>query len=122
LGKYRDKLRIIADVLSIVNERPRKTQIMYKANLSYTLVCRYLSDVLAAGLVFCDHEDCYVLTSKGKEFLSRYEEYSKFCKSLEEQSNRVNSEKDVLERMVSNDNGPHVNAIKGRKAVFQQDK
>jgi len=100
MGRYRDKLRIIADVLSIVSERARKTHIMYRANLSYTLVCRYLSEVLAAGLVYFDDEDCYVLTKKGKEFLNVYEEYSQFCKSLEEQSNHVNDKRVELEKMV----------------------
>lgn len=100
MSKYRDKLRIIADILSIVSERARKTQIMYQANLSYKLVCRYLKNVLDSGLVFLDDE-WYVLTTKGKNFLNKYERYSEFCKGLEEQLNRVNGEKHVLLRMTS---------------------
>ena len=100
MGKYRDKLRIIADVLEIVNQGARKTQIMYKANLSYKLLCRYLNDVLAAGLACYNDEDCYVITPKGEEFLSKYEEYFKFCKNLEEQSNHVNNKKSMLEEMI----------------------
>jgi len=57
---------------------------------------------LDAGLVSFEDGDCYALTAKGKEFLSRFEEYLKRCKNLEEHLNDVNSEKMVLERMCSN--------------------
>jgi len=99
MSKYRDRLQIIADILYIVNGRARKTRIMYQANLSYRLLCRYLSEVLDAGLVRSEDDDCYVLTGKGKEFLVKHEKYSKRCRSLEEQSNHVNNEKIVLEEM-----------------------
>ena len=103
MAKYRDRLQIIADMLSIVSEGARKTRIMYQANLSYKLLCRYLSEVLDAGLVAYNDEDCYVLTAKGEEFLSRYGEYSRLCKDLEEQLGLVNGEKSVLEKMCMND-------------------
>jgi len=102
MSKYRDRLQIVADMLSIVSGGARKTRIMYQANLSYRLLCRYLSEVLDAGLVRFEEEDCYVLTAKGKEFLSRHEDYSKRCRSLEAQFNHVNNEKTVLEEMCFN--------------------
>jgi len=102
LSKYRDKLQIIANILSIASRRAKKTQIMYQANLSYKLLCRYLGEVLHAGLVSFENEECYVLTAKGKEFLSRHEEYSKRCKSLEQHLNHVNNEKAALEKMCFN--------------------
>jgi len=102
MGSYRDRLQIIADILSIASRRAKKTQIMYQANLSYRLLCRYLREVLDAGLVNFDDGERYVLTVKGKEFLNKHEEYSKRCRSLEEQFNHVNSEKTALERMCSN--------------------
>ena len=80
----------------------KKTQIMYQANLSYKLLCRYLGEVLDAGLVSFDSEECYVLTAKGKEFLGRHEEYSKRCKSLEQHLNHVSIEKTALEKMCFN--------------------
>jgi len=103
MGRYREKLQIIADILEIVKENARKTRIMYQANLSYRLLCRYLVEVLDAGLVRCNAEDFYVLTGKGKKFLSRFEEYSRLCEGLEEQSGLVSSEKSVLKKMCSND-------------------
>ena len=102
MSKYRDRLQIVADILSIADARARKTRIMYQANLSYRLLCRYLDEVVHAGLVKPEEDDCYVLTAKGREFLSRHGEYAKRCQSLEEQLNSVNDEKSVLVRMCSN--------------------
>lgn len=101
MSKYRDRLQIIASILSIASRKAKKTQIMYQANLSYRLLCRYLVEVLDAGLVRFENEERYVLTSKGKEFLNRHQEYSKRCKSLEQRLILVNDEKAALEKMCS---------------------
>ena len=101
MSKYRDRLQIIADILSIADARARKTRIMYQANLSYRLLCRYLDEVVHAGLVKPEEDDCYVLTAKGREFLSRHGEYAKRCQSLEEHLNSVNDEKTALAKMCS---------------------
>jgi predicted transcriptional regulator len=102
MSKYRDRLQIIADVLSIANRRAKKTQIMYQANLSYRLLCRYLKEVSDAGLVSFEKKGCYVLTARGREFLNRHQEYSKRRRSLTEHLSHVNHEKNVLEKMCSN--------------------
>ncbi len=99
MGRYRDRLQIIADVLSIAATKAGKTKIMYQANLSYTLLCQYLSELQEAKLVSLENNEHYVLTPKGKEFLSRHLEYSSHCKSLEKKLNHVNSEKALLEEM-----------------------
>ena len=104
MGGYRDRLQIIADILFIVSNRAKKTQIMYRANLSYRMLCRYLSEVVDAGLISFENNDGYVLTDKGKEFLNRHEEYSKRCRSLEMHLNHVNNDKTVLERMCCSTN------------------
>jgi len=99
MGNHRDRLQIIADILFVASKRAKKTQIMYQANLSYRLLCRYLREVTDAGLISFKKGDCYVLTTKGEKFLNRHEEYSKRCKSLETRLNHVNNERTVLERM-----------------------
>jgi predicted transcriptional regulator len=103
MGKYRGRLQIIADILSVVRNGAKKTHVMYQANLSYTLLSRYLTEVLESGLVSCDDEDRYKLTRRGKNFLDIFNEYSKRCGQIEQQLNHVNDEKTVLENMV-NDN------------------
>jgi predicted transcriptional regulator len=101
MGSYRDRLQIVADILNIVNGRAKKTRIMYQANLSYRLLCRYLSEVTDAGLVKSEADDYYVITAKGEMFLSRHGEYAKRCQSLEEHLNSVNDEKSALVKMCS---------------------
>lgn len=99
MSKYRDRLQIIASILRIASRRAKKTQIMYQANLSYKLLCRYLNEVQDAGLVFYENEGCYALTAKGKEFLSRHEEYSKRRRNLEQHLDHVSGQKAALEEM-----------------------
>ena len=100
MGKYRGRLQIIADILSVVRDGAKKTHVMYQANLSFTLLSRYLTEVLESGLVSLDTEDRYKLTNRGQKFLDRFNEYSKRCGQLEQQSNDVNDEKTVLENMI----------------------
>lgn len=102
MGKYRSRLRIIADILRIASNGAKKTRIMYQGNLSYKLLCRYLEEVLNAGLVTSKKGKSYVLTSRGEEFLERFDEYHKQCQQLEEQMSCVNSEKAELEKLLFN--------------------
>ena len=103
MGSYRSRLDIIADILRVVSQNAKKTQIMYQANLSYKVLQRYLRNVTAASLVdFEDEEQCYVLTSKGHEFLEAYKEYERTNKSIEKRLNDVNSKKKCLEELCSN--------------------
>ena len=100
MGKYRDRLQIIADILSVVRDGAKKTHVMYQANLSYALLSRYLGEVLESGLVCLDSEDCYRLTERGESFLDRFNEYSRRCSELEEHLNHITNEKTVLEDLL----------------------
>ncbi len=100
MGKYRSRLQIIADILSVVRDNDaRKTRIMYLANLSWDLLTRYLNDLIEAGLMRCGRSDHYLLTPKGKRFLERFSEYRKRHKHVVEQIEDVNCEKMTLESM-----------------------
>jgi predicted transcriptional regulator len=101
MGKYRSKLQIIADILSVASKGAKKTWIMYQANLSYALLNRYLTEVMDAGLVsFVGSGDCYKITRKGQEFLDKFSGYFERRRRLEEQINDMNSEKMDLEKMI----------------------
>ena len=103
MGKYRSKLQIIADMLSVVSGNDaKKTRIMYLANLSWDLLNRYLNDLMEAGLLSFNSSGCYVLTPKGRLFLYRFSEYSKRCESVDEHLNDLDKEKKDLENMCSN--------------------
>jgi len=102
LGSYRGRLDIIADILTVVRQRAKKTQIMYQANLSYRLLTRYLTEIRRAYLVRFEREErCFVLTRKGLEFLERYKEYSRRNKHVEKQIDDVHGKRKVLEELCS---------------------
>ena len=101
MGKHRDRLAILANILSVVSENSgaKKTQIMYQAYLSYKLLVQYLNYVTDAGLVKYNDNNCYELTSKGQKFLDEYHDYCKTNKSVEKQLNAVNTKKKFLEKL-----------------------
>jgi predicted transcriptional regulator len=70
-------VEIVADILNVVGDGALKTQIMYKGNLSYKLLTRYLREVIGAGLVCAgERANIYQLTEKGKMFLKDFKDYS----------------------------------------------
>lgn len=100
MGNYRGKLDIVADILNAANGKPKKTQIMYRANLSFRVLQKYLASVSDASLIrFEDKTQCYALTLKGKQFLRAYMQYSKTNKEAIRILDKVNSKKQTLERL-----------------------
>ena len=104
LGKHRSRLQILERVLSVIsdNKEVRKTQIMYKAYLSYKLLNKYLCDVINSGLVFQDNVNYYRLTPKGEKFLARFGEYDRSREVIEEKLNTVEDQRLLLEEMCPN--------------------
>ena len=107
MGSHRDRLRIIADILSVARDGARKTFIMYQANLSYSLLVRYLNEVSVAGLVFVDDDNTYQLTQSGQDFLERFDDYLKRRNRLERQLGHINDTKVALENLVDNNSDKH---------------
>jgi len=73
--KRRDRLYIMAEVLEIARNGCLKTQIMYRANLSFSQLNDYLGFLLEVGLLKENKEnerDVYRTTSKGVRFLQSY--------------------------------------------------
>ena len=97
---YREHFDIIADILNVAGRNPKKTQIMYQANLSYSILQRYLSEVVAASLIsFESRSQSYVLTPKGQEFLYAYKDYSKTRQHVEKRLNEAATKRKVLEQL-----------------------
>jgi predicted transcriptional regulator len=118
MGKYRTRLQIIADMLSVVNdnEGARRTQVMYQANLSYRLLRRYLDEIVESGLVECNEDHCYELTPKGLEFLERFREYFERRQSVEQRLDKILGEKEVLEDTFLTKDAMPVNRLREGKA------
>ncbi|MGD6852059.1 MAG: winged helix-turn-helix domain-containing protein [Candidatus Bathyarchaeia archaeon] len=75
--RRRDQLSIVANMLEIARRGSLKTQIMYKANLSFTQLNDYLAFLLDNGLItqsYVDGKEGYIITSKGLGFLRRHHE------------------------------------------------
>ena len=86
-SKRRDKLCIIAEVLEIAKEGSLKTQIMYKANLSFAQLNEYLKFMLKIKLIQKLNnkgKDIYISTEKGLDFLQRQCELTELLKTGEE--------------------------------------
>jgi len=74
-SKRRGKLGIIAEILDITKEGALKTQIMYRANLSFAQLNEYIKFMLKIQLLnkFVNNgKEVYATTPKGTEFLQQY--------------------------------------------------
>jgi predicted transcriptional regulator len=85
-SKRRDKLFIIAEILEIAKEGVLKTQIMYRANLSFTQLNEYIGFMLKISLLSkssTNGKGTYRSTDKGLSFLQRYVELAELLKTDE---------------------------------------
>ena len=66
----RDKITIMSDLLDIMEEPRRLTHILYKSNMSYLQLVKYLDDLIARGLAEKKSLPfrCYTVTENGKLF------------------------------------------------------
>jgi predicted transcriptional regulator len=75
--KRRDQLSIIANILDITQPGLRKTQIMYRANLSFWQLNEYLTFLQKNELIsqtIVEGKEVYKVTPKGLGFLKRHRE------------------------------------------------
>jgi len=70
----RSGLDICADILEIARMGAKKTHIVYKANLNFKIVERYLRWLMERGLLEREGDRLYVTTEEGLRFLERYRE------------------------------------------------
>jgi len=103
--KHRNKLEIAKDMLAIATVKVRKTRIMYQANLSYRLLEKYLNSLLEGGLMECDDDSFYSITSRGREFVQIYEGYLERRRRISEEVKRVRKDRLRLENMCFNNEG-----------------
>ena len=86
-SKRRDKLFIIAEILEIAKEGTLKTQIMYRANLSFTQLNEYIEFMLKIDFLSktsINGKCIYRSTDKGLNFLQRYIELTELLKTDED--------------------------------------
>lgn len=71
--KNRRPTDIVADILKACANGDTKTHIMYKANLSFPLLQKYLHLLLEQGLILQSTYE-YRISAHGRDFLQMYEE------------------------------------------------
>lgn len=82
--KRRDQLCIMADILEITKKVTLKTQVMYRANLSFTQLNDYLSFLLNTKLIsqtISEGKEGYKITESGLNFLHKHGELIRLIKS-----------------------------------------
>ncbi len=82
---YRSRFEIIRDILEVVKRRSRKTRIMYLGNLSYELLQKYLELLGTSGMIEVQDsvENTYIITKKGLNFLTEYDEFLQHVQKAE---------------------------------------
>lgn len=101
--KHREKFEIIANMLGVIKDGARKTHVMYKANLSYLLLRKYLEELLSEELIYADG-NYFFLTNKGIEFLELYANYEESCEKFNQQKNQIDVRKNKLENLLTTKN------------------
>jgi predicted transcriptional regulator len=85
VGNRRHEMEILMNILRITMREARVTHIMYRANLSYSSLRRYLSEALNMGLIVKEYNGdglpIYRITEKGRSLLEKLEEVEKFMQS-----------------------------------------
>ena len=71
----RNNLDICADILRVSRGGAKKTHLVYKANLNFNIVKKYISGLTESGLLEKNGERFYV-TDEGNLFIERYDKLS----------------------------------------------
>jgi len=78
LGWRRGAIDILVDMLVVASKESSKTDIVYKTNLNFKVVKKYLDFLLHKGLIEADcvkkGRKSYRTTEKGKVFIKLYRE------------------------------------------------
>jgi predicted transcriptional regulator len=89
MQQYRNRLRIISDVLSVALNSSSEggaspSVLMRRSNLSYRGLEQLLSQLLSAGLLLERKEESgvrYVVSAKGADYLAHFRQFETFAES-----------------------------------------
>ena len=93
----------MADILQVANPSANQTKIMFGANLSFSLLKKYLRKMVDAQLLIVA-DGKYVVTSNGRNFLKQYiaiqDRYVEAQKTMEELDNKKERLKGSANRII----------------------
>jgi predicted transcriptional regulator len=98
LGKNRDRLSIVAAILEAATPGASKTRIMLSANLSFSLLEKYLELANKAGFIQTN-ESKYQLTELGQEFLREYKHFHERYDRAQKMLDSLGSERERLAKL-----------------------
>lgn len=71
----RNNLDICVDILHVARKGAKKTHIVYKANLNFKIVKKYINRLIKTGMLSSANDSSlYVTTGQGIKFLVKYNE------------------------------------------------
>ena len=86
---YRTSMLIVADLLTVTQlsgqEGIKTTSLLTKANLSHSRLSKFLNNLTGAGLINkieYDGKNTFVITSKGRQYLESYANFSSIAESF----------------------------------------
>ena len=97
MGKNRNRLGLIAAILEAASKGSSKTHIMYQANLSFSLLEKYLGLASDSGLLE-QNSYKYQLTPRGKDFLRSYRRFEERYIKAQELLESLGSEREKLSK------------------------
>jgi len=100
-NKYRSRIEIIADLLSAVQSKSKKTHIMYESNLSYNLLMQYLNLLLKIGLIRKNNDGNYEISGRGRRFLEECRVFLEKKRLIKEYTRTVTEIQGKLEELCS---------------------
>ena len=80
----RSRFEIMGEILSLATDGARKTEILYRANLNFNVINRYLNLLIQEGLISLTADSARKLktTEKGLGFLKAYKNLKRLTKNL----------------------------------------
>jgi predicted transcriptional regulator len=112
LGQHRSSLEILVEILRAARTGARKTRIMYRANLGFSQLKRYLNFALETGLIIVPPEstDQYLVSPMGREFLEKYDKYLQRNERMKDLLQSLAKEKTELEDFLARHTGSDLSA------------
>ena len=79
MGRKRERIEIMAEILCLCSKPKPKTHVMYGTNLSWKMLQHYLSYMQEHGLLeIKDEPTKYVSTERGLDFVAKWKELKEF--------------------------------------------
>jgi len=88
MERKRNKLEVIRDILLVIrsrNGKARPTQILYKSNLSHTMMKEYLEYLIKNKFIkeeYDKNKKLYAITPKGNKYLEEFNTIVNFMDSF----------------------------------------